>query len=181
VVVQDNQPSRPQAAPTAKKLLSQDKVIMLVNTSLSRPTRHGRRGQARQGAAVLRRRGLSKDTYPPADPLQFCSTAFGANLDSQAALAFVKNSAKEPVRLGLAPWRSDRNAREIEYAEGLSRTLGMTPWARRSPRRLRPITRRSRPSSRRKSELGVFGSPWVSQVRTFEALRRLGWSGRYIT
>ena len=24
-------------------------------------------------------------------------------------------------------------------------------------------------------------SPWVSQVRTFEALRRLGWSGRYIT
>jgi branched-chain amino acid transport system substrate-binding protein len=24
-------------------------------------------------------------------------------------------------------------------------------------------------------------SPWVSQVRTFEALRRLGWNGRYIT
>ena len=24
-------------------------------------------------------------------------------------------------------------------------------------------------------------SPWVSQVRTFEAMRRLGWSGRYVT
>ena len=24
-------------------------------------------------------------------------------------------------------------------------------------------------------------SPWVSQVRTFEALRRLGWNGRYVT
>jgi len=24
-------------------------------------------------------------------------------------------------------------------------------------------------------------SPWVSQVRTFEAMRRLGWSGRYLT
>src|SRR4029077_5660837 len=23
-------------------------------------------------------------------------------------------------------------------------------------------------------------SPWVSQVRTFESLRRLGWNGRYI-
>ena len=24
-------------------------------------------------------------------------------------------------------------------------------------------------------------APWVSQVRTFEALRRLGWNGRYVT
>ena len=65
-----------------------------------------------------------KETYPPADPLQFCSTAYGATLDSQAALAFVKAQSKEPVRIGFATMAIPIARAEIEYAEQLAKTAG---------------------------------------------------------
>jgi branched-chain amino acid transport system substrate-binding protein len=123
-----------------------------------------------------------KDTYPPADAMLFCSTAFGANFDSQAALGFVKDNAKGPVRIGFAAMAIPIARAEIDYAEGLSRTLGMTPVDKEiSP----PPTPDYTPFATKLKEADpnwVYSwSPWVSQVRTFEALRRLGWTGRYIT
>lgn len=183
VVVQDNQAEPSKAAADAKKLLSQDKVLMLINTSLS-STYAPMVAEAKRANVPLYYAGAvcPKDTYPPADPLQFCSTAFGANLDSQAALAYIKNTAKEPVRLGLAAMAIPIARAEIEYAEGLSKTLGMTPVGKEiTP----PPTPDYTPFATKLKDANpnwVYSwSPWVSQVRTFEALRRLGWSGRYIT
>ena len=183
VIVQDNQAEPSKAAADAKKLLLQDKVVMLVNTSLS-STYAPMVAEAKRAKVPLFYAGsvCPKDTYPPADPLQFCSTAFGANLDSQAALAFVKKSSKEPVRLGLAAMAIPIARAEIDYAEGLSRTLGMTPVDKViTP----PPTPDYTPFATKLKDANpnwVFSwSPWVSQVRTFEALRRLGWAGRYIT
>jgi len=183
VVVQDNQAEPSKAAADAKKLLSQDKVILLINTSLS-STYAPMVAEAKRANVPLYYAGsvCPKDTYPPADAMQFCSTAFGANLDSQAALAFVKHTAKEPVRLGLAAMAIPIARAEIEYAEGLSRTLGMTPVDKQfTP----PPTPDYTPFATKLKDANpnwVYSwSPWVSQVRTFEALRRLGWSGRYIT
>ena len=183
VIVQDNQAEPSKAAADAKKLLSQDKVVLLVNTSLS-STYAPMVAEAKRAKVPLYYAGAvcPKDTYPPADPLQFCSTAFGANLDSQAALAFVKNAAKQPVRLGLAAMAIPIARAEIEYAEGLSKTLGMTPVDKEfTP----PPTPDYTPFATKLKDAGpnwVYSwSPWVSQVRTFEALRRLGWKGSYIT
>ena len=97
VVLDDSaQPSR--AAANAKRLLSEDKVVLLLNSSLS-STFAPMVAEAKRANVPLYFAGsvCPKETYPPADPLQFCSTAFGAELDSQAALGFVKRSAKEPV------------------------------------------------------------------------------------
>jgi branched-chain amino acid transport system substrate-binding protein len=183
VIVQDNQAEPSKAAADAKKLLSQDKVILLVNTSLS-STYAPMVAEAKRANVPLYYAGAvcPKDTYPPADPMQFCSTAFGANLDSQAALAFIKNTAREPVRLGLAAMAIPIARAEIEYAEGLSKTLGMTPVDKEfTP----PPAPDYTPFATKLKDAGpnwVYSwSPWVSQVRTFEALRRLGWSGRYVT
>jgi branched-chain amino acid transport system substrate-binding protein len=183
VIVQDNQAEPSKAAADAKKLLSQDKVILLVNTSLS-STYAPMVAEAKRAHVPLYYAGAvcPKDTYPPADPMQFCSTAFGANLDSQAALAFVKNTAREPVRLGLAAMAIPIARAEIEYAEGLSKTLGMTPVDKEfTP----PPAPDYTPFATKLKDAGpnwVYSwSPWVSQVRTFEALRRLGWNGRYVT
>ena len=183
VIVQDNQAEPSKAAADAKKLLSQDKILMLINTSLS-STYAPMVGEARRANVPLYYAGAvcPKDTYPPADPVQFCSTAFGANLDSQAALAFVKGSAKEPVRIGFAAMAIPIARAEIEYAEGLSKTLGMAPVGKQiTP----PPTPDYTPFATKLKEANpnwVWSwSPWVSQVRTFEALRRLGWNGRYIT
>ena len=183
LIVQDDGAEPSKAAANAKRLLSQDKVLMLMNTSLS-STYAPMVAEAKRAQVPMYFAGsvCPKDTYPPADPVQFCSTAFGANLDSQAALAFVKQSAKEPVRLGLAAMAIPIARGEIDYAEGLSKTLGMTPVEKQiTP----PPTPDYMPFATKLKEANpnwVYSwSPWVSQVRTFEALRRLGWNGRYIS
>jgi len=183
LIVLDDSAEPSKAAANAKRLLAQDKVVLLMNSSLS-STYAPVVAEAKRAGVPLYFAGAvcPKDTYPPADPMQFCSTAFGANLDSQAALAFVKDNAREPVRLGLAAMAIPIARAEIEYAEGLSKTLGMTPVDKEiSP----PPAPDYTPFATKLKEAGpnwVYSwSPWVSQIRTFEALRRLGWGGRYIT
>ena len=127
VVVLDDQAQPSRAATNAKQLLEQDKVAMLLNVSLS-STYAPMIAESKRAGVPLYFAGAvcPKETYPPADPLQFCSTAFGANLDSQAALAFVKAQAKEPVRIGFQAMAIPIARAEIDYAEGLSKTMGMT-------------------------------------------------------
>lgn len=183
VVVLDDQAQPSRAATNAKQLLAQDKVVMLLNASLS-STYAPMIAESKRAGVPLYYAGAvcPKETYPPADPLQFCSTAFGANLDSQAALAFIKNNAKESVRLGLAAMAIPIARAEIDYAETLSKTLGMTPVEKQiSP----PPAPDYTPFATRLKDANptwVWSwSPWVSQVRVFEAMRRLGWNGRYVT
>ena len=183
VVVLDDQAQPSRAAANAKQLLAQEKVLMLLNTSLS-STYAPMVGESKRAGVPLYFAGsvCPKETYPPADPLQFCSPAFGPTLDSQAALAFVRSQAKQPVRIGFAAMAIPIARAEIDYAEGLSKTLGMTPVEKQiSP----PPTPDYTPFATKLKDANpnwVFSwSPWVSQVRTFEAMRRLGWSGSYIT
>jgi ABC-type branched-subunit amino acid transport system substrate-binding protein len=183
LIVQDDGAEPSRAAANAKKLLAQDKVVMLINTSLS-STYAPMVAEAKRANVPLYFGGsvCPKETYPPADPLLFCSSAFGANLDSQGALAFVKSQAKEPVRIGFAAMAIPIARAEIDYAENLSKTLGMTPVEKQiSP----PPAPDYTPFATKLKDANpnwVFSwSPWVSQVRTFEAMRRLGWNGRYLT
>jgi len=181
VVLDDGaEPSR--AAANAKRL-TQDNVLMLVNSSLS-STYAPMVAESKRANVPLFFAGsvCPKETYPPADPLQFCSSAFGANLDSQGALAFVKAQAKEPVRIGFEAMAIPISRAEIDYAEALSKTMGMTPVEKQiSP----PPAPDYTPYATKLKDANpnwVFSwAPWVAQVRTFEALRRLGWNGRYIT
>jgi branched-chain amino acid transport system substrate-binding protein len=183
LVVLDDSAEPSKAAANAKRLLSEDKVVLLMNSSLS-STYAPMVAEAKRAKVPLYYAGAvcPKDTYPPADPMQFCSTAFGANLDSQAALAFVKANSKEPVRLGFAAMAIPIARAEIDYAEGLSKTLGMTPVEKQiSPPPAPDYTPFATKLKEANPNWVYSWSPWVSQVRTFEALRRLGWDGRYIT
>ena len=58
-----------------------------------------------------------KEVYPPADPLQFCTTAYAGGYDSRATLDFIKETAKEPVRIGFAAMAIPLSRGEIDYAE----------------------------------------------------------------
>jgi ABC-type branched-subunit amino acid transport system substrate-binding protein len=182
VVVLDDQAQPSRAAANAKQLLA-DKVVMLLNASLS-STYPPMIAESKRAGVPLYYAGAvcPKETYPPADPLQFCSTAFGANLDSQAALAFIRNQSKESVRLGLAAMAIPIARAEIDYAEGLSKTLGMMPVEKQiSPPPAPDYTPFATKLKDANPNWVWSWSPWVSQVRVFEAMRRLGWNGRYIT
>jgi branched-chain amino acid transport system substrate-binding protein len=183
LIVQDDAAEPSRAAANAKKLLAQDNVVMLINTSLS-STYAPMISEAKKAGVPLYFGGsvCPKETYPPADPMLFCSSAFGANLDSQGALGFIKAQAKEPVRIGFAAMAIPIARAEIDYAEGLSKSMGMTPVEKQiSP----PPAPDYTPFATKLKDANpnwVFSwSPWVSQVRTFEAMRRLGWNDRYLT
>lgn len=183
VVVLDDQAQPSRAATNVKQLLEHDKVAMLLNVSLS-STYAPMIAESKRAGVPLYFAGAvcPKETYPPADPLQFCSTAFGANLDSQAALAFVKAQAKEPVRIGFQAMAIPIARAEIDYAESLSKTMGMTAVEKQiSPPPAPDYTPFATKLAEAKPNWVWSWSPWVAQVRTFESMRRLGWSGRYIT
>ncbi|HYD58476.1 MAG TPA: ABC transporter substrate-binding protein [Burkholderiales bacterium] len=183
LVILDDSAQPSKAAANAKRLLAEEKVVLMMNASLS-STYAPMVAEARRAKVPLYYAGAvcPKDTFPPADPLQFCSTAFGANLDSQAALAFVKSNSKEPVRIGFAAMAIPISRGEIDYAEGLSKTLGMTPVEKQiSPPPAPDYTPFATKLKDANPNWVYSWAPWVSQVRTFEAMRRLGWNGRYIT
>ncbi len=182
LVIADDAAEPSRSGANAKRLIS-EKALMVVNSSLS-STFAPMLAETKRANVPLYFAGAvcPKETYPPADPLQFCSTAFGATLDSQAALAFVRSQAKEPVRLGLAAMAIPIARSEIDYAEGLSKTLGMTPVEKQITPPPAPDYTPFATKLKEANPNWVYSwSPWVSQVRTFEALRRLGWNGRYVT
>jgi len=122
-----------------------------------------------------------KDVYPPAAEGEFCTTAFASTYDSRGALAFVKETAKEPVKIGFSAMAIPLSRGEMEFAAKQAPELGMTALGIEV---IPPPTPDYTPFATKIKDAGanwVFSwAPWVTQVRTFEALRRLGWSGDYI-
>ena len=171
-----------KAAANAKRLLTQDNVVLLINSSLS-STFAPTVAEAKRAEVPIMFMGAvcPKEVYPPADALQFCTTAYAGGYDSRAALAFVKETAKEPVRIGFSAMAIPLSRGEIDYAEEHSKTLGMTPVDKEV---VPPPTPDYTPFAIKLKEANpnwVFSwAPWVTQVRTLEALRRLDWKGDYI-
>jgi ABC-type branched-subunit amino acid transport system substrate-binding protein len=183
LIIQDDSAEPSKAAANAKKLLTQDKATLLINASLS-STYAPMMAEARNaGVPLLFASSVCpKEVYPPANQGMFCTTAFAATYDSRAALAFVKETAKEPVKIGFSAMAIPLSRGEIDFAESQTSALGMTAVDKEI---IPPPTADYTPFATKIKDAGanwVFSwAPWVTQVRTLEALRRLGWSGDYIT
>ncbi len=181
LVVLDNQGEPSKAAADAKKLIA-EKVVLLVNASLSSTYPPMIAESKRAGVPLLYGGAVCpKETFPPADPLQFCTTSFGAQYDSQMAMGFVKDNSKETPRIGFSAMAIPLSRAEIDYAEDLAKKMGMTTVGKEI---IPPPTPDYTPFATKLKDANsnwVYSwAPWVTQVRTFEALRRLGWNGRYI-
>ena len=182
LIIQDDSAEPSKAAANAKKLLTQDNVVLLLDASLS--STYAPVVAEAKGAGVSLVFASSvcpKDVYPPANEGQFCTTAFASTYDSRAALAFVKETAKEPVKIGFAAMAIPLSRGEMEFAAKQAPELGMTALAIEV---IPPPTADYTPFATKLKDAGanwVFSwAPWVTQVRTFEALRRLDWKGDYI-
>jgi branched-chain amino acid transport system substrate-binding protein len=182
LILQDDSAEPGKAAANAKKLIAQDNVILLMNASLSSTYAPVVAEAKRAGVPVLFASSVCpKDVYPPADPLEFCTTAFAANYDSRATLAFIKETAKEPVKIGFSAMAIPLSRGEMDFAESQAPGLGMTVVDKEV---IPPPTPDYTPFATKLKDAGanwVFSwAPWVTQVRTLEALRRLGWRGEYV-
>jgi branched-chain amino acid transport system substrate-binding protein len=122
-----------------------------------------------------------REVYPPAEALQFCSTAFASTYDSRATLAFIQETAKEPVKIGFSAMAIPLSRAEMDFAEQQAPVLGMIVVGKEV---IPPPTPDYTPFATKLKDAGanwVFSwAPWVTQVRTLEALRRLDWKGDYI-
>ena len=183
LTILDDQGEPSKAAANAKRLLTQDNVSLLMISSLS-STYAPVVAESKRANVPLMFMGAvcPKEVFPPADPLEFCTTAYGSGYDSRATLAFIKETAKEPVRLGLVAMAIPLSRGEIDYAEGEAKAMGMTPVDKEV---IPPPTADYTPFATKLKDANpnwVFSwAPWVTQVKTFEALRRLAWEGDYIT
>ena len=182
LILQDDAAEPGKATANAKKLLSQDNVLLLLNASLSSTFAPVVAEAKRAGVPVLFASSVCpKEVYPPADPLQFCTTAFASTYDSRATLAFIKDTAKEPVKIGFSAMAIPLSRAEMDFAEQQAPALGMTVVDKEV---IPPPTPDYTPFATKLKDAGanwVFSwAPWVTQVRTLEALRRLDWKGDYI-
>jgi ABC-type branched-subunit amino acid transport system substrate-binding protein len=184
IIFEDNVAQPSKAAAQAKKLITQDKVILLMLSSLSSTYAPVIQVAKTNKVPLLFAGGVCpKDVYPPnVDPNQFCSTAYAAQYDSRMALSFIKDEAKgAPVKLGLVAMNIPVSRGEIDYAEQLSKTMGIEPVDKEV---IPPPTPDYTPFATKIKNAGAnwayAWAPWVTQVRTFEALRKLGWEGKYL-
>jgi ABC-type branched-subunit amino acid transport system substrate-binding protein len=183
LVLQDDQGQPSRAAANAKKLVTQDQVQLLILSSLS-STFAPVVAETRRANVPLLFMGAvcPKEVYPKAEALQFCTTAYAGGYDSRATLSFIKETAKEPVRIGFSAMAIPLSRGEIDYAESEAKKMGMTAVDKEV---IPPPTPDYTPFATKLKEANpnwVFSwAPWVTQIKTFEALRRLGWNGDYIT
>ena len=183
LVIQDDSAEPSKAAANAKKLLTQDNAVLMINASLSSTYAPVVNEAKNAGVPLLFAASVCpKDVYPPAAEGQFCTTAFASTFDSRAALSFIKETAKEPVKIGFSAMAIPLSRGEIDFAESQAPALGMTAVDKEI---IPPPTADYTPFATKIKDAGanwVFSwAPWVTQVRTFEALRRLGWAGDYLT
>lgn len=181
--VSDNQAEPSRAAADARQFANDEDVILVVNTSLSSTYAPMVQTMQRAGVPLLFAGGVCpSDVYPPANRLLFCSTAYAAEYDSQFALSFIQDQAEGDVRLGLAAMAIPVSRGEIDYAEELAGRMGMTVAHKAIiPPPTADYTPFATQIAQADANWGYSWAPWVTQVKTFEALRRLGWEGQYLS
>ncbi|MEE9612072.1 MAG: ABC transporter substrate-binding protein, partial [Desulfatiglandales bacterium] len=184
IIFEDNAAQPSKAAAQAKKLITQNKVNLLMVCGLSSTYAPVMQAAKRYKVPLLFAGGVCpRDVYPPqADPNQFCSTAYAAKYDSRFALTFIKEESKGPVKLGLVAMSIPVSRAEIDYAEELSKTMGIETVDKEA---IPPPTPDYTPFATKIKNAGAnwafSWAPWVTQVRTFEALRKIGWKGKFLS
>jgi branched-chain amino acid transport system substrate-binding protein len=103
LAIEDDSAQPSKAAANAKKLLTEESPVLMLNASLSSTYAPVIAEAKTAGVPLMFASSVCpKDVYPPAQEGEFCTTAFAATYDSRAALSFVKETAKEPVKIGFS-------------------------------------------------------------------------------
>jgi branched-chain amino acid transport system substrate-binding protein len=182
LLVEDNMNEPSRAATQAKQLVTQNKVSLLVLASLSSSYAPVVQVANQYDVPLLFLGVCPPDVYPPkADPNQYCSTAFGIKYDSSFAVPFIRDEAKGPLKLALESMNVPLSRNEIDWAEELAKGMKIEV----TDKEVTPPTAADyTPFATKIKNSGAtwvysYG-PWGMEVRTFEALRKLGWKGKYL-
>ncbi len=183
LLVEDDQAEPSKAAANATKLFRQENVMLVIDSSLS-STYGPVIAEARRAKVPLLFAGAicPKESHPPKpDPVLFCSTGFDFGYDIPVAIDAIKDAAKEPVKIAMIGMPIPISRIGIEMAQKQAEKLGTTTV---DTEFIPPTAADYTPFATKIKEgepnWGFAYSPWQTEVRTFEALRRLGWGGTYL-
>lgn len=183
LLVEDDQGEPSKAAANVTKLIRQDNVMLLIESSLS-STYGPVIAEARRAKVPLWFAGgvCPKETHPPKpDPLLFCSTGYDFGYDIPVAIDAIKDMAKEPVKIGMIGMPVPISRIGIENAQKQGQGLGIvtvdTEFIPPSAADYTPFATKLKGAD---PNWGFAYAPWPTEVKTFEALRRLGWTGNYL-
>jgi branched-chain amino acid transport system substrate-binding protein len=183
LLIEDDQAEPSKAAANATKLVRQENVVLLINSSFS-STYGPVIAEAKRGKVPLWFAGAvcPKETHPPKpDPVLFCSTGFDFSIDIPVATKVIKETSKEPVKLGLIGIPVPISRIGVDTAEKIAAGLGMETVDKEF---ISPATADYTPFANKIKSAGAnWGyayAPWPAEAKTFEALRRLGWTGHYM-
>ena len=123
-----------------------------------------------------------KESFPPAQPLIFCSTSFGAQWDSRFAVPWIKAQAGgRKVKLGFVAMDVPISQTEMEFAEKLAREDGLDTApvviVPASATDFAPFASRLKTA---RVDWVLSWAPWPVQIGVFEAMKRTGWTGDYL-
>jgi ABC-type branched-subunit amino acid transport system substrate-binding protein len=183
LLVEDDQAEPSKAAANATKLVRQENAILLINSSFS-STYGPVIAEAKRGKVPLWFAGAvcPKETHPPKpDPLLFCTTGFDFSVDIPVATKSIKDMSNEPVKLGLIGIPVPISRIGVDTAEKIAAGIGMETVDKEF---IPPATADYTPfATKIKGAGATWGyayAPWPAEAKTFEALRRLGWTGSYM-
>jgi ABC-type branched-subunit amino acid transport system substrate-binding protein len=183
LLIEDDQAEPSKAAANATKLVRQEGVVLLINSSFS-STYGPVIAESKRGKVPLWFAGAvcPKETHPPKpDPLMFCSTGFDFSVDIPVAIKAIKEPTKEPVKFAMIGIPVPISRIGVDTAEKLAASLGMQTVDKEfipaSTADYTPFATKIKGSG---ANYGYAYAPWPAEAKTFEALRRLGWTGTYL-
>ena len=185
LLIEDDQAEPSKAAANATKLIRQENVMLMINSSLS--STYGpviAEAKRAERAAVVRRRGVpeggaSAEAGSAAvllDRIRFLASTFRwrsarSRTWRRAGEARLWSASRCRSRASASITR-EKHADDARHEDG-----GQGIHPARPP----PTTRRSPPRSKAPApNWGYAYAPWPAEAKTFEALRRLGWTGDYL-
>jgi ABC-type branched-subunit amino acid transport system substrate-binding protein len=181
LIVQDDSGEPSKAAANAKKLLTQDNVSLLINTSLSSTFAPMIAEAQRAGVPLLFAGSVCPpEVYPPANEFLFCTTSHSAAHDARAAIDFIKEKSGSNIKIGLAAMAIPISRTGIDAAERFAMATGMKLTGKEI---IPPATADYTPFATKlmqdSPDWVYCWAPWVTEVKTFDALRKIGWQGQY--
>src|SRR5271169_572551 len=183
LLVEDDQAEPSKAAANATKLIQQDNVMLLIDSSLS-STYGPVIAEAKRANVPLWFAGAvcPKDTHPPKpDPVLYCSTGFDFSIDIPVAVKWIKDTSKEPVKVAIIGIPVPISRIGVDTAEKVATDAGMQAVDKEF---IPPATADYTPYATKikgtDANWGYAYAPWPAEAKTFEALRRLGWTGNYL-
>jgi branched-chain amino acid transport system substrate-binding protein len=180
LIIQDDQGEPSKAAANAKKLLS-DNVSLLINTSIS-STFAPMIAEAKRANVPLLFAGsvCPPDVYPPANEFLFCTTSFSATHDARATIDFIKQKSGSDIKLGLAAMAIPVSRAGIDAAEKFAAAASIKVIGKEIiPPAAADYTPFATKLMQETPDWVYCWAPWVTEVKTFDALRKLGWKGSY--